>query len=77
MTNYFDTVAMHWRDFNIVPMAANLQLILLKHKQNGRLYLRVDLNEKPVPLIPARTAIYTPWEVAREYLTRCLPLLYQ
>lgn len=77
MTNYFDTVAMHWRDFNIVPMAANLQLILLRHKQNGRLYLRVDLNEKPVPLIPARTAIYTPWEVAREYLTRCLPLLYQ
>ncbi len=77
MTNYFDTVATHWRDFYLVPMAANLQLILLKHKENGRLYLRVDLNEKPVTLIPGRTAVYTSWEAAREYLTRCLPLLWQ
>jgi len=77
MTNYFDTVGLHWRDFYIVPMAANLQLILLKHKDNGRLYLRVDLNEKPVSLIPGRTAVYTPWETAKEYLTRCLPLMYQ
>ena len=75
MTNYFDTVAMHWRDFYVVPMAANLQLILLRHKDNGRLYLRVDLNETPVPLIPGRSALYTPWESAREYLTRCLPLI--
>lgn len=77
MTNYYDTVGLHWRDFAIVPMAANLQLILLKNKDNGRMYLRVDLNEKPVSLIPGRTALYTPWESAKEYLTRCLPLLLQ
>ena len=77
MTNYFDTVALHWRDFSIVPMAANLQLILLRHKETGRYYLRVDLNERILPLIPGRPALYTPWESAREYLTRCLPLLMQ
>lgn len=77
MTNYFDTVGLHWRDFDIVPMAANLQLILLRNKENGKLYLRVDLNERPVTLIPGRTALYTPWPVAREYLIRCLPLIYQ
>lgn len=77
MTNYFDTVGLHWRDFYVVPMAANLQMILLRNKNNGRMYLRVDLNEQPVPLVPGRTSIYTPWETAREYLTRCLPLLWQ
>jgi len=77
MTNYYDTVGLHWRDFSVVPMAANLQLILLRNPSNGVFYLRVDLNEKPVPLIPGRTSLYTPWESAREYLTRCLPLLWQ
>ncbi len=76
MTNYFDTVGLHWRDFYVVPMAANLQMLLFKSK-SGRLYVRVDLNETPVPLIPGRPAIYTPWETAKEYLTRCLPLYLQ
>lgn len=76
MTNYFDTVGLHWRDFYIVPMAANLQIILFKSEKGGY-YVRVDLNETPVPLIPGRTAIYTPWETARDYLNRCIPLIYQ
>lgn len=76
MTNYFDTVAQHWRDFDVVPMASNIQLILFKAK-SGRYYLRVDLNEKPVPLMPNSTTIYLPWGEARNYLTRCLPLYMQ
>ena len=74
MTNYFDTVGLHWRDFYVVPMAANLQLILFKAKRSGRYYLRVDLNETPVPLQPNSTELYIPWSDARMYLTRCLPL---
>lgn len=74
MTNYFDTVGLHWRDFHVVPMAANVRLVLMRHKTNGRMYVRVDLNEKPVPLIPGRQALYTPWDAAREYLIRCLPI---
>lgn len=76
MTNYFDTVGLHWRDFYVVPMASNLRLILLR-SASGRLYLRTDLNETPVPLIPGRADIYVPWESARDYLTRCLPLHLQ
>ncbi len=55
-------------------MAANLQMILFKAKGSGRYYLRVDLNEKPVSLIPNNTARYIPWQQAREYMLRCLPL---
>ncbi|MDE6067244.1 MAG: histidine phosphatase family protein [Duncaniella sp.] len=73
MTNYFDTVGVHWQDFHVVPMASNIQMILLR-SDSGRLYVRVDFNEVPTPLIPGKSTIYTPWESAKEYLTRCLPL---
>lgn len=73
MTNYFDTVALHWKDFNIVPMSANLQMILFK-SHTGKYYLRVDLNETPVPLIPNNPVIYLPWSEARRFLTALLPL---
>lgn len=73
MTNYFDTVALHWRDFYVVPMASNLQMILFK-SNTGRYYVRVDLNEQPVAMIPNSTDIYIPWDKARQYLEACLPL---
>lgn len=73
LTNYFDTVALHWKDFHVVPMASNLQMILVKSK-SGKMYVRFDLNERPIPLLPWSDIIYTPWEQAREYLLRCIPL---
>ncbi len=75
ITNYFDTVGLHWRDFYVVPMAANLQMILFQ-SESGNLYVRTDLNETPIPLIPGRSTIYTPWSAAKEYLQRCLPLQF-
>lgn len=76
LTNYFDTVAMNWRDFDVVPMAANLQMILFKNAK-GDYYVMFSLNEHPVTLIPndARTVI--PWGEARDYMTRCVPIYYQ
>lgn len=74
MTNYFDTVALHWQDFNIVPMAANLQLILFRNPQSGRYYLHTRLNEQAVKLIPGRDDLYVPWTDAQAYLLRCVPL---
>ncbi len=56
-------------------MAANLQMVLFKSK-SGRYYVRVDVNETAVPLLPNSTDVYTPWNVARDYLTRCVPLYY-
>jgi len=76
MTNYFDTVALHWRDFDVVPMAANLQMVLFKTPK-GRIYVRFDLNEVPVPLLPGSEEVYVPWQQARDYLMRCLPLHMQ
>lgn len=73
LTNYFDTVALHWKDFDVVPMASNLQMVLCRTK-SGKLYVRFDLNERPVPLLPGSGKIYTPWDEAREYLLRCIPL---
>lgn len=76
ITNYFDTVGLHWRDFYAVPMASNLQMILFK-SSTGAYYLRADLNETPVPLIPGNDSLYTPWLKAQDYLQRCLPLYLQ
>ena len=76
MTNYFDTVALHWRDFEVVPMAANLQMVLFRTVK-GRYCVRVELNERPVPLLPDSDELYVDWTIARDYLVRCLPLHIQ
>ncbi|MDE7388878.1 MAG: hypothetical protein K2M97_06475, partial [Muribaculaceae bacterium] len=67
LTHYFDTVAMHWQSWNVVPMAANVRQILFR-SHSGRYYLRTDLNEHPCPLIPGCADIYVPWERARYFM---------
>lgn len=76
MTNYFDTVALHWRDFYVVPMASNLQMVLFKSAK-GSFYVRADLNEVAVPLLPNSGEVYVLWDKARDYLIQCLPLHLQ
>ena len=77
LTNYFDTVALHWKDFDVVPMAANLQIILFRNTSNKKFYVKVELNEHPVSLIPGDSRIYLPWGEARRYLMNCVPLYAQ
>lgn len=74
LTNYFDTVASHWKDFYVVPMASNIQFILFKSKYSSRYYLRTDYNEKPIAMIPNDESLYLPWAKAREYMMRCVPI---
>lgn len=57
-------------------MAANLQMVLFKTGA-GKYYVRFDLNERPLPLLPGSDVVYLPWKQAREYLMRCLPLHLQ
>lgn len=76
LTNYFDTVALHWHDFRVAPMAGNLQMILFKTAK-GAVYVRFELNEQPVPLMPDSDDVIVPWSVARNYLMRCLPMHLQ
>ncbi len=74
LTNYFDTVAQHWRDFDVVPMAANVQFVLFKARKSGKYYMRVELNERPVALRNGDSATIYPWGELRRYLTNCVPL---
>ncbi|MEG2819385.1 MAG: hypothetical protein RR868_01375, partial [Muribaculaceae bacterium] len=67
MTHYFDTVSSHWKDFYVVPMAANLQLIYFT-SPSGIIYVRADLNEIPIPIIPNNPEIYVRWDRLREYM---------
>lgn len=68
ITTDWDTVADHWRDFYVVPMASNLQLLFFT-SPSGTVYVRADLNEKPVPLIPGSSEIYHTWDDVRGYLS--------
>ena len=74
MTNYFDTVASHWRDFDVVPMAANIQFIVFKSRRTGDYYVRVDVNETPVALRPGDDSLYFPWGELRRFMMNCVPL---
>lgn len=77
LTNYFDTVAGHWKDFDVVPMAANVQFVFFQAKASKRWYVQTLLNEVPVNLIPNDTRRYVPWGDARNYMMRCVPLYAQ
>lgn len=77
LTNYFDTVAKHWRDFDIVPMSANLQMIVFYNPKSKAYYLRTDLNEIPVQLLPNDDRVYVPWQDAKKYLMHCVPFYAQ
>ncbi|MCH5222137.1 MAG: hypothetical protein J1F05_07450 [Muribaculaceae bacterium] len=77
LTNYFDTVAGQWCDFDVIPMAANLQLVVFKAVNSGKYYVRLDLNEKPMKLRKGDDEIYYPWGEVRRYMTNCIPLYAQ
>lgn len=62
-----NTIATHWRDFHVVPMASNLQIIYFR-APSGTIYVRGDLNETPIPLIPGNPAIYHTWDTLRKHL---------
>ena len=70
LTHYFDTVYSHWQTFNVVPMAANLQVILMR-SHSGRYYVRFDLNEHPLDFPGHGTII--PWPTMRTRLLQLLP----
>lgn len=77
LTNFFDTVGQHWRDFDVVPMAANIQFIVFKARRSGRYYVRVDLNERPVALRNGDDSVYYQWGELRRHMMDCVPLYAQ
>ncbi len=65
------TVADHWRNFDIVPMAANITLTLFR-SCSGKYYVRLDVNGVAEPLIPGSGVTYPDWQSAESYLAGCL-----
>lgn len=74
LTNYFDTVAKSWKDFDIVPMSANFRIVIFKARESGRFYARIDLNEKPLSLRQGDDAVIYPWGELRRYMMNCVPI---
>ncbi|MBQ0050202.1 MAG: histidine-type phosphatase [Bacteroidales bacterium] len=56
-----------WQDFNVTPMAANLQLVFYQNK-HGRVLVHVLLNEREVHFdFPSQYAPYYDWEQLKSY----------
>ena len=73
LSNYFDSVADNWKDYEQFPMAANLQLIYFRGP-SGKVYVRVDYNEKPIRLLPGQASDYVEWSKLRSRFLELLPL---
>ena len=73
LSNYFDSVADNWKDYEQFPMAANLQLIYFRGP-SGKVYVRADYNEKPIRLLPGQTSDYVEWSKLRSRFLELLPL---
>lgn len=72
ITDDFSTVADHWRNFDLVPMASNLRILIFT-SPSGRKYARIDLNEVPRAIMPDSDEIYVEWNQLRSYLSSLLP----
>lgn len=68
----WNAVCGHWHNFELVPMAANLQMIVCRGP-SGRAYVRVELNEQPVQPIEGYADTIVPWALLRQHLTELLP----
>ncbi len=73
LTNYYDTVADNWKDYESFPMAANLQMIFFK-APSGKIYVRTDYNEKPIKLLHGYKSEYVEWDTLRFHLIELIPL---
>lgn len=73
LTTYYDTVSSNWRDYDVVPMASNLQLIFFR-SVSGRIYVAGELNERPVALLRGSDAPYVLWNDLR---ARWLELVFE
>lgn len=73
LTNYYDTVAENWKDYESFPMAANLQMIFFK-SPSGKVYVRTDYNEKPIKLLHGYKSEYVDWDTLRFHLIELIPL---
>lgn len=67
-TTDYDNINEKWRNYQIAPMAANLQMIFYRKKGSDEVLVRVMHNEKEVIFdIESKTAPYYRWEDLKGY----------
>ncbi len=66
-----DEVAEKWRNFEISPMGANLQLIFYRNYKDGNILVLPRLNEIPVKIsdVPEAFPGYYDWEILKNYFS--------
>lgn len=63
----------HWCDFQIIPMAGNLQMIFYKSKKSPDILVKILLNENEKTLpIPSDTAPYYKWSDVKAFWKKTL-----
>lgn len=69
----YQDVYKEWKDYNIAPMAANVQWVFYKGESN-EIYVQILLNENPVELVnfPANAYKIYKWGAMRNYLNNCI-----
>ncbi len=73
LTHYYDTLSDNWIDYEMFPMAANLQLVYFE-APSGKIYVRAEYNEKPIQLLPGANSPYVEWNELRLRFLELLPL---
>ena len=69
----FDTLADHWRSYEVFPMAANVQLIYYRKSGSDDILVKILLNEREATLpITTDCAPYYHWrDVRAHFMSRC------
>lgn len=72
-TTDFDTLAEHWRSYEVFPMAANIQMVYYRKPGSDDILVKILLNEHEATLpIATDCAPYYHWTDARtHFLNRC------
>lgn len=72
-TTDFDTLAEHWRSYEVFPMAANIQIIYYRKSGNDDILVKILLNEKEATLpIGTDCAPYYHWSDVRQHFLNAI-----
>lgn len=65
----FSTLSQRWKDYEIVPLAANIDIILLE-SPSGVIYAALSHNGRFVAPIAGNRSVWVPWAEYKAYLSR-------
>lgn len=64
-----EDVAAHWRNYQLFPLGANLQIVFYRSSKHPRILVKVLLNEHEARIpIPSATAPYYDWQAVKLFI---------